>query len=107
MSAKNAVNSGTQTPLAVVPSAIPPQLSDYEKAQPERAKHRALIMQILDKYPSGLTTQQILEKELDYYGYTFLTDNRLRELRAIGWIQSTIIERNGRKLIKWSAKNHV
>ncbi len=62
------------------------KLSDWEQQQAKNAKHRALIMQILKEYPDGLTTQQIIEKELDYYGYTFLTDNRCRELRAKGWI---------------------
>ena len=80
------------------------QVSDFEKTAPNRAKHRALIMQILDKHPQGLTTQQILEKELDWYGYTFLTDNRLRECRALGWVESRTFETNGRKLIKWIPK---
>jgi hypothetical protein len=64
------------------------QLSDWEKQQGKNARHRALIMQILRAHPDGLTTQQIVEKELDTYGYTFLTDNRLRELRARGWVRS-------------------
>ena len=65
-----------------------PSLSAWEKQQAQNAKHRALIMQILKDSPNGLTTQQIIEKELEYYGYTLLTDNRLRELRAKGWVGS-------------------
>jgi hypothetical protein len=61
-------------------------LGDWEKQQQQNAYHRALIMQILNQYPKGLTTQQIIEQEKETYGYTFLTDNRLRELRQKGWI---------------------
>lgn len=64
------------------------ELSEWEKQQGKNARHRALIMQILTKFPKGLTTQQIVEKELDFHGYSFLTDNRLRELRKKGWVES-------------------
>ena len=76
-------------------------LSEWEKRQPVNAKHRALIMQILSKFPDGLTTQQIIEQERRMYGYTFLTDNRLRELRKKGWV--TNINELGKPL-KWKAK---
>lgn len=65
-------------------------LSDYERLQAKNARHRALIMQILRQFPNGLTVQQIVDKERYYYGYTFLTDNRLRELRKIGWVENII-----------------
>ena len=61
-------------------------LSSFEIVQARNARHRALIMQILSYFPLGLTTQQIIAKELEIYGFTFLTDNRLRELRQRGWI---------------------
>jgi hypothetical protein len=61
-------------------------LSDWEIQQGKNAHHRALIMQILTKHAKGLTTQQIIDQEKEIFGYTFLTDNRLRELRAKGWI---------------------
>ncbi len=64
------------------------ELTQYEKDQAKFARHRALIMQILNAHPNGLTTQAIIAKELEYYGYSFLTDNRLRELRSKGWIES-------------------
>lgn len=64
------------------------ELTEYEINQAKFAKHRALIMQILYQYPNGLTTQEIVAKELSIFGYSFLTDNRLRELRALGWIES-------------------
>jgi len=56
------------------------QISDWEEQQAKNAHHRAMILQILKAHPNGLTVQQILGKELDLYGYTFLIDNRLREL---------------------------
>jgi len=63
------------------------ELSQFEKRGSQRARHCALIMQILKAQP-GLTTQQIIVKESQCYGYQFLTDNRLRELRKLGWIES-------------------
>jgi hypothetical protein len=55
------------------------ELSDYEQKAAQRAHHRALILQILKTYPRA-TTQQIIQLEQRFYSYTFLTDNRLREL---------------------------
>jgi hypothetical protein len=63
-------------------------LSDWEKQQSKNARHRALILQILNRHPEGLTTQQVIEKELETYGYSFLTDNRLRELRSKGFVEN-------------------
>jgi hypothetical protein len=64
------------------------QLSSFEQQQAKNARHRALILQILREFPEGLTTQQIVEKEQETYGYNFLTDNRLRELRALNYVES-------------------
>lgn len=64
------------------------QISDWEEQQAKNAHHRALILRILKDYPKGLTTQQIVGQEQEYYGYTFLTDNRLRELRQKGAVKS-------------------
>lgn len=63
-------------------------LSAWEKQQASNARNRARIMQILKDFPNGLTVQQIIAQELEYYGYSFLTDNRLRELRVKGWVVS-------------------
>ena len=57
------------------------ELSPFQKLASQRARHRALIMQILNDTP-GLTTQQIIMEEHTRFGYQFLTDNRLRELRS-------------------------
>lgn len=64
------------------------ELSDYEKKAPVFARQRALILKILRFYPDGLTAQQIIQQEMKCYGYTFLTDNRLRELRKQGIVES-------------------
>lgn len=71
-------------------------LTDYEQVQARNAHHRALIMQILKDHPDGLTTQQIVAAEQEYFGFTFLTDNRLRELRKKGWVESV-----GEKPQRW------
>jgi len=62
------------------------ELTQYEQGASRRARHRAIIMQIVNAYP-GLTTQQIIVKESQLFGYQFLTDNRLRELRKKGWVK--------------------
>jgi len=72
-------------------------LSSLEELQAKNAHHRALILRILKDFPS-LTTQQIVEKERDYFHFSFLTDNRLRELRALGYIRS---EKGADGLLRW------
>ena len=62
-------------------------LSEWEVTQARNARNRALIMQILNYFPKGLTTQQIIAKEIETYGYSFLTDNRLRELKLKGFVR--------------------
>ena len=74
------------------------KLSDWEEQQAKNAHHRALIMRILKDHPKGLTTQQIIIQEQEYYGYIFLSDNRLRELRVKGWVKC-----EGEKPMKWFA----
>ncbi len=64
-------------------------LTAWNIQQAKNSRHRALIMQILKDFPLGLTTQQLIEKEKDYYGYTFLTDNRLRECKQRGWVRKS------------------
>ncbi len=75
------------------------ELSSYEELQANNAHHRALILRILKDHPGGLTTQQIIQKENDYYKYCFLTDNRLRELRQLNMIKSV---KNVDGLLRWS-----
>jgi len=77
------------------------KLTEFEERAEQRARHRALIMQILDKHP-GLTHEQIRKKEFEWYGYTFCTDNRLRDLRQMGWVESRK-ENDG--LLHWYPKN--
>lgn len=61
--------------------------TEYQDMKATHAQHRAKIMQILNRY-GPQTTQQIIQKEFQLFGYSFLTDNRLRELRVMGWIES-------------------
>jgi hypothetical protein len=75
------------------------QVSDWEKRQETNAHHRALILRILTEHPDGLTTQEIVEEERRVYGYTFLTDNRLRELRKL-----SLVEAVGEKPLHWRKK---
>jgi hypothetical protein len=67
-------------------------LSEFEVHAEQRARHRALILQILAKHPDGLTTMQIMDKEKEWFGYTFLSDNRLRELRKAGLVVNVVCE---------------
>jgi hypothetical protein len=64
-------------------------VEERERLEARTARHRALIMQILHASPDGLTVQEIIAQELEFFGFSFLTDNRLRELRALGWVEST------------------
>jgi hypothetical protein len=71
-------------------------VSGWEQQQTVNAHHRALILQILTKHPDGLTVQQIIEHELDMFGYTFLSDKRLREVK-----NRKLVECFGEKPQKW------
>lgn len=75
------------------------ELSPFEVVEARNARHRALIMQILKDFPCGLSVQEVIGKELDYFGYSFLTDNRLRELKKKGWAEPF-----GEKPQKWRVK---
>jgi hypothetical protein len=75
------------------------KLTAWEENQAKFAKHRAYIMQILKEYPEGLTVQKIISIEQAWYGYTFMTDNRLRELKAKDWVECF-----GENPQKWRAK---
>lgn len=55
-------------------------LSKWQKRQEAFARVRALILQILNKHPEGLTTQQVAQFYLFKYGYLPRIGNRLREL---------------------------
>lgn len=65
----------------------------------------AILMRIVRKYPD-LTTQQIIEKERELYGYTFLTDNKLRALRDLGLVENVVTVPSGKgkgRLKTWRA----
>jgi len=52
----------------------------YAELAPQFAKVRAQILQILNKHPEGLTTQQVSKFYLYEHGYLPRIGNRLREL---------------------------
>ncbi len=77
---------------------IQQQLNDFEEREAHNAHHRALILRILKDFSEGLTTQQIIQMEVGYYGYQFLSDNRLRELRKLNLVYSVKV---GKSPIVW------
>ncbi len=77
---------------------IQQQLNDFEEREAQNAHRRALILRILKDFPLGLTTQQIIQKEVEVFGFSFLSDNRLRELRKLGYVESVKV---GKSPIVW------
>jgi len=69
------------------------ELSEYEKRQAYFSRVRALIMKIVNAKP-GLTISQISREFLLWYGFLPRIDNRIRELRKIGWVK-TVKEEDG------------
>jgi len=63
------------------------KLSEFDKRAEYFARVRALIMKIVVAQPS-LTVEQISKEFILHYGFLPRIDNRLRELRTIGWVES-------------------
>ena len=63
------------------------QLTEYDKRASDFAHVRALIMKIVNSMP-GLTQEEISKEFLLRYGFLPRIDNRCRELRKIGWIDT-------------------
>ena len=63
------------------------ELSDFDKRAEYFARVRALIMKILVAR-KGLTVEEISREFMLRYGFLPRIDNRLRELRSIGWVES-------------------
>jgi predicted transcriptional regulator len=74
-------------------------LTQYEKRTANFAKHRALILKIIHAQP-GLTTEEISKEFMLRYGFLPTIDNRLRELRAVGYVES---RQEG--LLRWYPKH--
>ena len=68
-------------------------LSDYEKRMEKLAHNRALILKIVNARP-GLTYEEIGKEFLLLYGFLPTIDNRIRELRMLGYVVT--VEENGR-----------
>jgi len=69
------------------------QLTEYDRRAADFAHVRAMIMKIVKSMP-GLTQEEISKEFLLRYGFLPRIDNRCRELRKIGWIE-TIKENDG------------
>jgi len=63
------------------------KLNEFDKRIEYFARVRALIMKIVVAQ-QGLTVEQISKEFMLHYGFLPRIDNRLRELRAIGWVES-------------------
>lgn len=62
-------------------------LSDYQKRQGHFARVRALIMKTLHA-EDGLTIEEIGKRVLLAYGFLPRINNRVRELRKLGWVET-------------------
>jgi hypothetical protein len=61
----------------------------YEERKENFAKVRALIMKILTVQP-GLTQERLKTAFYEQFEFMPLIDNRLRELRELGWVESRL-----------------
>ena len=75
-------------------------LTQYDKRAEDFAKVRALIMKIVNSRP-GLTVAEISEEFLLRFHFLPRIDNRLRELRLVGWVES----RMENDLLRWYPKD--
>lgn len=74
-------------------------LKSFEEKVAEFSRVRALIMKIVKAQP-GLTVEEISKQFLLNYAFLPRIDNRLREARALGWVESK--EESGR--LRWFPK---
>jgi hypothetical protein len=63
------------------------KLSEFDKRAEYFARVRALIMKIVTAQP-GLTVEQISTEFLLQYGFLPRIENRLRDARTLGWVES-------------------
>jgi hypothetical protein len=75
-------------------------LNKYTERSSEFARVRAFILKILNQQP-GLTVEQVSKEFMLRYGFLPRIDNRLRELRAVGFVESVI---EADKLLHWFPK---
>lgn len=72
---------------------------NYEEKQASFARVRAQIMKLIHAKP-GLTHEEIQKEFLTYYGFLPIIDNRLRELRQIGYAYSISVNER----LRWYPK---
>lgn len=77
-----------------------PTLSDYARRAAKFALVRAQISKIVHAQP-GLSVSRISEEYLLQFGFLPRIDNRLREMRKLGWVVS-VKEEDG--LLHWYPK---
>lgn len=77
------------------------KLSDYEERMEKLARVRALILKLVNAQP-GLTVEQLSKEFMLAYGFLPRIDNRLRELRAVGFVESRY--HPYKKLLHWYPK---
>lgn len=77
-------------------------LNSYEEKTAEFARVRALIMKIVNAQP-GLDVEAISKQFLLNYGFLPRIDNRLREARVLGYVESR--EEEGR--LRWYPKREM
>jgi hypothetical protein len=63
--------------------------SAFEDRKEEFAKVRALVLQIVKSNP-GLSVEEISKHFLLRFGFLPRIDNRLREARQFGWVESRV-----------------
>lgn len=73
----------------------------YEERKAQHAHIRARLLQIINPKP-GLTREQLQEEYFLKHGTMPTIDNRLRELRELGWVQSIEEQKDG--LLHWYPK---
>jgi len=75
-------------------------LNKFEERSAEFARVRAFILKILNQQP-GLTVEQVSKEFMLRYGFLPRIDNRLRELRSVGFVES---QEEADKLLHWFPK---
>ena len=62
-------------------------LHDYDKRAEQFSRIRALILKVVTARP-GLTVEDLSKEFLLRFGFLPRVDNRVRELRAVGWVET-------------------
>lgn len=74
-------------------------LPNYEQRLEEFKKVKTRILSILLDFPSGLTHGEVVQEYMQRFRHVALLDNRLRELRKEGEVES--FHREGSATLVW------